>query len=334
MEQKQLKINIYGFLVELFLDERLIEVCEKLENDFSFFIDNDFKIDKKMKIHASKVSSLDLIPDGLIASKQTKNSIIYDSGNLRYQDFYGLAHGLLNYSDETLLVQSLGTETLYEVLYLAILSRSGKYLDTLGFHKIHACAVSKNNKNIILMLPSKGGKTSTFLKLLEDPEVCIISDDTPLISPRGELLPFPLRVGVEDKEDLYVFSADDIYEFQRRNYSKKYLLSLKSFPNEIKVAEKNILVIGVRTRLEKPSLRKVSGLYMFFKMIEHMVIGNGLPMIVEYFLRAKLKDNFTNLKILVSRSLRCTKLILNAKRYEIYLSKDIEKNAKLVKSLL
>jgi hypothetical protein len=56
--------------------------------------------------------------------------------------------------------------------------------------------VSKDGKAILILLPEKGGKTTLEVRLIKSGKFKLIFEDSPLISRRGEILPFPLRMGI------------------------------------------------------------------------------------------------------------------------------------------
>ncbi|MGH7806575.1 MAG: hypothetical protein ACRENT_00610 [Thermodesulfobacteriota bacterium] len=89
-------------------------------------------------------------------------------------------------------------DLLHEIVFLFILSTVGQYLDARG---LHALGVSYNNRGILLILPSGGGKSTLGLELMRHPGFLLLGEDTPLIDRRGYILPFPLRLGVRPEQD-------------------------------------------------------------------------------------------------------------------------------------
>lgn len=334
---KEIKLDIYSFIVEI---KNLPEsLALKLANDFEYFLsDKTISTRDKLVIEYFYEKGEAHLPQGLVASGQSENSITYNQGNFRYNDYYGEALTIFDYEREKCRVYSTDINFSHEIIYLIVLSRSGKYMDRNNLHKVHAFGVSKNNKNLIMMMPSKGGKTTHFCKLLSDEKLGVISDDTPVISNSGRVVPFPLRVGLDSFEKLQDYfpyiTENDVVSFKRKKFSKKYLLNLKKIKNKISVGEKNILIVGKRSSFERPNLQKVNNLKMVKYLLEHMVVGIGLPMIVEYFLRNTVKDHLINFGIFMSRLGAAIKLSFKSDKYVMVCSSNIDENTNVLRNLL
>ncbi len=330
----KLVININGY--EITILNLNSDLSQKLKKDFSYYLKSKFGVKKKLNILIKDQEIL--IPKNLISSHQSQNSITYDQGEIRYNDYYGKAVTLFDYKTETCEIFSLSNEMLHELIYIIILSRSGRFMDLNGLHKVHACGVTIKNKNLLLMMDSKGGKTSTFLELLRDDDAGIISDDSPVINRAGGVRSFPLRLGVESDEGLIAkfpyLKEDMFYDFQREHYARKKLISLSDFRNKVSVCDENILIQGFRSSYRNPVIKKVSKLKMLKYLFRNMIVGLGLPMIIEYFLRMSLKDAFENTTILISRTTAAINLLRSSDTYEIYLSNNIVENGIKLKEFL
>lgn len=327
----KLFLDFFKFIIEINCDDP--EVLINLKKDFEYFVCEDKQSD--FIIRAQKTESIG-IPANLRAVNQTQNSITYVNKGVKYQDYYGKAWS------ETFAFKInfyyLEREILHELLYLAILSFSGKQMDMRGFHKIHACAVSHGKKNLVFMMPSKGGKTTLFMDLLNEPSTSIISDDTPVVNRYGRLHPFPLRVGCESKNELFnkfpYIREQDIYEFNRQYFSKKYLLNLMKLKNQIFVSPgESVFIVGFRSTRTKPVLKPLSKWRFLKELMQHMVIGVGLPLIIEHFFRLGWRDFFANFKIFISRFASAVMIVLRHEGYLMEMSQSKSENLKLVRSL-
>ncbi len=89
----------------------------------------------------------------------------------------------------------------HEIAFLTVLSRVGEHLDAVGLHRVHALGLQAQGAAALVLLPMGGGKTTLTLRLLREEGVRLLSEDSPLIARRGEVLPFPLRIGVRPGEE-------------------------------------------------------------------------------------------------------------------------------------
>ena len=333
----KLILKIINFHVELSIDSQTI--LDEIEKDFSYFkIGNLDKItDFNLRVNCSLVDKYNL-PNGLIAKKQSQNSITYDIGNIRYNDYYGEALTKIDYKKNIVEIVYKNEPLAHEILYLVILSRTTKYLDAQGYHKIHASAFTYNNFNIFFMMPSKGGKSTMLLEMLRNPEVGLISDDTPVVNRRGEIIPFPLRLGNDDKNKIINYFPylrdEDISLFKRKYYFDKYLVDIKRIKNKILTKEKTILVAGYRSTNIAPEIEQISKMKMLSELKTHLIIGVGLPMVIEYFIENTLNDHLKNLRILFSRFFTAIILLRKSECYRIALSGNPVENAQAIKRLI
>jgi hypothetical protein len=326
----QLKLNIFG--TQTLIEINSLEVEQRLQKDFaSFLVEKLSREDFKFKVFLDEIP-YNLLPN-LNSSKQSINSITYDDGDIRYNDYYKEALSIYDYKQETCELYSLDIDRLHEIIYLIILSRTGKLMDKNGHHKVHACGVSKNSTSVITMLPMKGGKTTLFSNLIEDKEVEIISDDSPVVGRDGVIHAYPLRIGLEEISELDENVQKQAYTIDRKHYGKKFLIPTAALGNKILRGSDNrvVLINGIRCSNLECSLVKVSWFKMFTYLMHHMVIGIGLPMIIEYFLRPNLSDWILNFKIGASRLLGALRLALKSENYVCYMGQDPKLNAQTIK---
>lgn len=331
-----MKLNFYGFKIQIQTKLKVIE--QKLRVDFNYFV-QEFNEKPNLNIIIElKENITSCLPENLVATKQSFNSITYDVGSIRYNDYYGEVVTKFDYQNESCFVYGLDEGRIHEVVYLVILSRQGKWFDRNGMHKIHAMGVSKNNKNMLLMLPMRGGKTTTFTKFLEDDTYNIISDDSPVIKLNGDVKLFPIRLGVEQvnryEKLLQSIPAEFKSELSRKQFGTKSLIDLLYFKDRLqKVGVHNILVQGIRSNSNKFEVKKINKFQMFNHLVTNMIVGIGLPMIIEYFLESSIKDKVVNFRILVSRTIAAINLLLNSDCYLVHLGTNVDANVSGLKKL-
>ena len=164
------------------------------------------------------------------------------------------------------------------------------------------------------------------------------NDNSPVIDLYGNLHAFPIRFGVEPRP-MY----DDIIKnipsnfkstLQRKQYGEKVLVDLTFYGDRVgDIGEKIILVQGKRHNSDKTIIKKVSFFLMYKYLVTNLVVGIGLPMIIEYFLESSLRDKVTNLKILISRALSAFFLCAKSEKYLVFMGTDIEANAREIEEL-
>ena len=326
---EHLHLNIYGITVHIRSTSK--EVITLLSKDFSFFKENN----ETEQVHYTFCVFKEKVPWEKLynkkVSKHSVNSLSTQDGTLRYNDYYGKALTIYNYTNDTCDLYANDINILHELSYLIILSRTGKKLDTKGMHKIHAFAVSRNDTTIIGMMPSKGGKSTLFLELLKFKDIEILSDDTPLVSKNGTVHPFPLRVGIEEGHPLPDGDQEKTYSIQRTQYGKKILLPMNFFSNEISSACGKVILLDCKRHYSKDTeLFKIPRYQMITPLIKNMVIGVGLPIIIEYFLELTFKDFIRLTGISLKRLRAMIRLLFRSQCYRLYLGSSYEANAKKV----
>lgn len=330
-----INLNIYGY--KILIDSSHPEIDARLKLEFDYFIQKqttDFDLKITFEIN-TELSTHKYIPVNLKPTFQRSNSITYDFQNIRWNDYYGVVLSRFELLNRYAHFIGKDINKLYEVIFLFILSRSGKYLDFTGKHKIHAFSFSKNGKAVICMQPMRGGKSTLLCEILQKREVSIISDDTPLITTDGKLLPFPLRMSLEKLPTNLNLNEKDYFMLKREFYKPKYSISLKVFNRPISKLEDNfILIEAKRSSYEHPVVTRNNSFTTFCYLFKHMIIGIGLPIIFEYFWEKGISDFLIKIKIFLSRLFLAIKIAFTKECYTVYLSNNVQENAETICSLL
>lgn len=330
--------DFYSFKIKLVCQSD--KISELIKKDFKYFLVDS--VSPNLTIKAKITEGINhLIPDGLIAKKQNSRAMTFQDGDLRFNFFYGKAVSIFDYKKSFVEIYSKSEDYLHELLYLVILSRQTKFHDLNGLHKVHAFGITKYNTNLVGMMDSKGGKTTLFSYFLDEDDVSIISDDSPFVNLSGDLLPFPIRIGYElnsySRERLAKYEEKS-YHFERDEYDAKKLIDILEFQNEISEkshVNKTILFQGKRINSsDQCSYKKISKYKMWKYLMKNMVVGVGLPMVLEYYLESSFKDKFKNIKILISRAISAFSLLMKSDCYEVYLSFSPDANFKKLNELL
>ena len=264
------------------------------------------------------------------ASFQSLNSITYEDGHTRFNDYYGKALTIYDYRDERAQIYAPSLEKLHELTYLIVLSRVGKKLDMAGLHKLHAFGIVKNSKALLGVMPMKGGKSTHFLQFIKDESVGILSDDTPLVNRWGKVYPFPVRIGLEEGAKHSLKGA--IYSLDREFYGKKILISLEGLPNPIGGEYDQIILFrGIRYNGNKCVVKATCRWFLLGALIKYQVIGIGLPMILEYFWERGMRDFFRKSYIAGSRFVSSILLLWRSQTYTVFLGHDPKENARVMR---
>jgi hypothetical protein len=331
-----LNLNIFNFYVQISSTEKT--VIQALEKDFAYF-KKEMIDESELNLHINIIKDrppLEKIPN-IKPTFNRKKTLTFDYNQIRYNNYENKLLSILDFKSSKAELYSIDNNLLHEISYLLILSRSGKWLDIQNLHKIHACGFQYNEMNTIVAMPMGEGKSTLFCELIKHREVKILSDDTPLISGLGEILPFPLRVGLCDEGERLKEHIDKsvIYSMIRREYGKKYLLPIDAFDNEIASKAKNqVLLIGKRVGKDYFKIKKKSYLSIMLSLFYHMIIGIGLPLIFEYFWEKGVKDFKIKTIIFFKRLRSAHNLARSSNCYSFIFGNDPHKNAeKLLKFL-
>lgn len=318
------------------------ELSLLLRKDFSFF--KCSKIQNESKSLA--VTVLNRSPKEIVIPKthsvmQSLNSITYQVNEKRFNDYYGKLTSVFDYKNERAELYSLDLDKAHEVAYLLILSRVGKKLDLIGLHKLHAFAISYKKMAFVCMMPMKGGKSTLLMELLKNKEVKLISDDIPMINSKGELLPFPIKIGLEmDREIALEINNHDenIYFLKRENHGMKKLICLEGLKDKVEKIDQNfknvILCEAFRFSSAESEIHEAPWRKIFKGLFKHGVIGIGLPIIIEYFWEFGILDFLLKTKIFIKRMYAFLVLSFKAKKINLYLGTNPKTAALMIVEFL
>jgi len=295
------------------------DILDNTRRDFSYFLkDVQSAADIKISVYLEE-PPFEKVP-ALKASLHNPDSTAYDDGRIRYVDHQARALTIYDYNNEEGRVYAQDRGLLHELTYLLILSRVGELLDKKGIHRIHCLGVSIGEKGVLCLLPQGAGKTTLALELLKNEGVKLLSDDTVLMNRKGELLAFPLRIGVSADFSLDI-PSQYLRSFQRRKYGKKTLIDIDYFRDKIAPSAKPfIILIGQRVFSDEAEIIKISKLKAIGPLFRDAVIG----------LRFDFKDIFSKISIGFSRLLAGLKLLLHSKTYRFLIGRDQGKNVEVL----
>ena len=210
---------------------------------------------------------------------------------------------------------------LYEKIYLFIMSRIGEFQESDGILRIYGFAISFNQKTIIGLAPSGGGKSTLCSSLIKSEKVKLYSEDVVLIDEHlllktnkhrlsfvenlnnqdnTKLTRTFKRSGRPDKTLLHVDAIKDIWAIQ------------PSLPTDI---------VSLRFTREKDSSFVPLGKFGLFKLlVRDLVIGYGLPQVVEFFLVNGLLSIIQKIPLVFKRLMLAIKLTFKCRGVIFYQS--------------
>jgi len=266
----------------------------------------------------------------------TPNFVCFERGPVRYVDYQGKALAVYDYEHESGQIYCDDPQVAYEKLYLTVLSRIGEKLDYEGLHRVHSLGIAYRDFGCLFLIPQGGGKTTLALSLLATPEVKLLSEDTPFINARGEVFPFPFRLGVTNGEN-----ADSIPDRFKRVVGRKFggykvLVDLEFFGDKVAATavRNKYLFCGRWTTAPSPRMVAIGKAAALRYLMRDCVFGLGLPQVIEFFLQSGLKSCVKKAFIAASRLLASLAVVSSSRSYQLYLCQDRAKNAEMIISFL
>jgi len=309
-------------------------LLKKIQQEFHFFV-------TEVESHPETIIDLKLeaSPEmpSMVAQKILENCLVYKLGSRQYVDYFGEALTIWDKLEKNIQIFCQDQSRLYELAFLAIHSILGQELDREAICRLHAVAVSINKVNAVVMLPSKGGKSTLLTALLVNPEVRIISDDMPLCDRHGRIFPFPSKMSLDSVPKEGPLATLAWHEFLRYRYPTKYTASLSQMQDRLEQHSENnlnLLIAGLRLSTGNTILTEVPKWKMITPVLEHMIMGMGLPQVMELFLNFNFTDLFKMMFHAFLRSICAFQLVRKAKCYYIYLGPDKSYNAQLLLDLM
>lgn len=331
---KSLCLDIYHYKIAIESNHQ--DLVEKLGKDFSQYLCQDNSSELKLLINFLPVpKELKSLP----YRKVFKNASHYDYSHFRVLNYDGSVFVIYDYSQDHATIYGEEFDRVHEVAYLLILSRMGKSFDLSARHRIHAAAFELNGKSFVLPLASGVGKSTLILEALKNEGTVIYSDDSPLIDEEGNLWPLHFRMGFTEnsQEKLMNFPLDFRYSINRKEHGLKYLLDVEAIKSQLAQGvsnKKSQIIFGKRTsELEWPKVDRIGRLHAFYLLIVPMLIGYGLPILLEYFWESGARDFMVKIKIALSRMRSAWRFISKSDLYYINFTDIPSKNLKVLEGL-
>lgn len=311
------------------------ELIDHLRRDFSCFETPEGQgggLEVEALLEPPDYSGLPDIPAAFV----TPRNVVYRHGELSYLDYFGRGLAVRDRRTQRYAVYSPDLDMLREIVYLLILSRSGRHFDSQGVHRLHALALSFRGRGVLLLLPSGGGKSSTALELLGRPEIRLMSEDSPLIDRNGDILPFHTCLGIKfgsprpDIPDRY------LRHVRRMEFDPKTLVDLEFFQEHLETARTAPwqLIVGQRQLGSSSRLQPIPRLAAFKSLVTNMVVGIGLYQGLEFILERSTSEVLGKSTLVASRLFNALQLLRRVECHRFFMGRNIKQNCEVLETFL
>ena len=320
------RFDYYGLILEVISSSA--DLLEEVRRDFSYFRTNRNRMVAKVIVHMHLEPPTYANLPPVRASLCTPRNICFQSKGISYIDYFSKGLAVFDRNKGTCQIYGTDPDLVREIAYLFILSTVGRHLDAKGLHRVHALGVSYEQKGILLLLPSGGGKSTMALKLLNHPGFLLLSEDTPLIDRRGRILPFPLRLGVRPDKNQGV-PEKYLRTVQRMEFDPKTLIDIDYFWDRLgPAAAPGIILVGERNLGEISEIIPISRLRAFKALLKYAVVGLGIYQGLEFLLERSGLEIISKGGVAISRLHNSVRILNRSRTYKFVLGRDTEKNCR------
>jgi hypothetical protein len=322
--------DFYGLRIELrSADQRTVE---GIGRDFAYFKAHPGSAQVVIEVMDSKPDFASL-PD-LRASIHTINYVCYSGKEHVYTDYHGRGLRVSDLTGGSHRILSEDPDLRHEISYLTILSAVGKHLDSKHIHRVHALGVSANGKAALILLPEKGGKTTLALRLLESGRVKLLSEDSPLITRQGHIMPFPLRLGILPGGEGDI-PPEYRYPVSFMRVGTKVLVDVSYYADKIgSTCPPGAILLGERVLGCGAAIEPARRVGAAREFVKSSVIGLGLHQGLEYLLGRSVWDTLGRSRLAFSRFRNSAKVLRRSRVYRYTIGHDAEKNCQVLLDFL
>ncbi len=327
----RIQLGVYGLHVGIEGDWP--EVVERLQQDFAWFAHQhpDAATHEPDGAHvvvriARRKPQFEQFGEVTQAFITTRNTV-FQSGTETIVDYAGQVLAVYDRARDAFAVEGEDEHLVHETAYLFLLSRIGRHLDESRLMRIHALGLSGRQGAVLLLLPSGGGKTTLALRALKEPDIKLLSEDTPVLDRRGLVHPFPLRIGVNES-DAGLLPDGKAHRIERLEYGPKLLLSMDAVADRIEQMPRPLahIVIGRRWLNGGGSLARLHRRALVGPLIRDAVVGVGVAQMIEYVLQRGARDFLGQRSVAASRAICCARALVEAQAWRLEMGRDSGRN--------
>lgn len=325
-------IDIYGLVIKCHSESP--ELLTGLLRPFKYFI-------KDSGLPSVNIFINDIEPPyesfpRLKACFSTPRNIVFKGGGLKIIDYFGSGVVLEEDGGQKFTVYGKDPNFLQEAFYLLVMSLFGQSCDKKGVLRIHALTFSFRDTAIIFSAPAGGGKSTMAFALLENNNFKLISDDEAIVAGSGHVLPLPMRVGTLDEDKIKSIPDRYVYRINRMEFGGKYFVDMEYWNDRLERRElgKKIYFIAHRLINGDPYIEKSSRYKAIVNLIGSAVIGFGLYQGMEFVFNNPPRELMSRLPVFLRRIASAINFIKGTESYQIYLSRDTEKNIRVFEEFI
>lgn len=325
-------INLHGLVIACRAESQ--ELLCQLTRPFKYFLK-----DEGAPAHTVKVREIeppyDAFPNAK-ASFSTPRNIVYQTEGVKIIDYFGKGV-VVEENDNTLhTLYSRDRNFLQEAFFLLVSSLFGQFCDRRGLLRIHALALSYQNKAILVPVPPGGGKSTMAMAMLQEEGFKLISDDEPVLDRSGYIYPFPLRIGTLDRNKINAIPGRHVYKIDRMEFGVKYFIDCEYWQDKLedRPLKESMLFISQRSLNGKPQITPTSKRRALTTLVRDAVIGVGLFQGLEFILQNSTWDVLLKMRTVSRRFILALRLLQHTTPYEITLSRDIGLNTVLLRDFI
>lgn len=322
--------NFYGLNLELRSEDSNVVVST--ERDFSYFKTISGIPQLSIDVFAEKPDFASL-PD-LKASIYTLDYVCYHMKEEVFTDYHGKALRVFNTKRKNYRIFSDNADLRNEISYLTVLGAVGQFLDSKHIHRVHALGIGRNGKAILILLPEKGGKTTLALRFLKSGDMKLLSEDSPLITSRGEVLPFPLRLGILPGGEGDI-PREYLHPVNFMRVGTKLLVDVGYYADKVSPpCQPGIVLLGERALGCGAAIEPAGRLGASKSFIKNAVIGLGLHQGMEYLLGRNLWETLSRGGLAFSRLNNSLQVLGRSRVYRYIIGHDMERNNQVLLEFL
>lgn len=320
-------IDLHGLVIECIAPS--LELETKLVRPFGLFLADQGEAEVTIEI-VETLPPYEDFPE-LESSFSTPRNIVYDTKSFKLVDYFGKGATIENKAENRFTIYGDDDNFLQEAFYLLVLSTFGQYCDKSGMLRIHAMSLSYADKAFLVPIPPGGGKSTMAFSMLEEEGFRLISDDEPVISGSGQVLPFALRIGTLDEDKVRDIPEEFFYTIDRMEFGPKFFIDIRYWEEKLehRALQDVVYMVAKRVLNGTPTIKKIPKYKVAKSITRDAVIGVGLYQGLEFMLSHSPWSTIAQIGTVFKRAIVAWKMLRHAETYSFTITRDIDENRRV-----